>query len=187
MTGPTKAAATRQRLLAVAAEEFAQHGYAGASLRGIAAAAGMQAGSVYFHFPSKDDLLIEVARQGTAVTLERVQAADAALGPDAPVAERLREAIRVHVETLEDHGALAAAVIRVIDQAPPAVRDEHRRRDRAYARWWLALIRAAQADGTLSPEVDSRAARDVIFGMLNAKADRHAEQIIDTVTGLLRL
>jgi AcrR family transcriptional regulator len=182
---PTKAAVTRERVLSVAAVEFARDGYAGTSMRRIAAAAGIQAGSVYFHFDSKDDLLIEIARQGTAVTLERARAAEAALGPDAPTAARLRAAIRVHLQTLGDHGAHAAAVIRVLDEAPAAVRDEHRRRNRTYSRWWLTLIRAAQTDGTLDPTLDPRLVRDLVFGMLNAGSGRPVDEVSSAVGRLL--
>src|SRR5574337_1632583 len=61
-----------QDLLDAAARLFALHGYAATSMRDIAIETKMLAGSVYYHFPSKDELLLAVYEAG-------VQALDAAV------------------------------------------------------------------------------------------------------------
>ena len=50
-------------LLDVARRSFGEHGYAGVSLEGIAADAGMTKGAVYHHFGSKGALFEEVFRR----------------------------------------------------------------------------------------------------------------------------
>lgn len=50
----------RTRLIDAATEEFAESGYAGATLDGIAARAGVTKGGVYFHFHGKEDLFFAV-------------------------------------------------------------------------------------------------------------------------------
>jgi AcrR family transcriptional regulator len=50
---------TRRSLLSAAADEFAQHGYSGANVNRIAAAAGFSVGTVYNYFPSKRQLMLE--------------------------------------------------------------------------------------------------------------------------------
>ncbi len=57
-----KAAATRARLLEIAAAVFIEQGYAAVSLRDIAKAAGVTKGAIYGHFRSKGQLLVEVIR-----------------------------------------------------------------------------------------------------------------------------
>jgi AcrR family transcriptional regulator len=47
---------TREAILAAAREAFARHGYAGASVRRIAAAAGVDPALVHHYFGTKDDL-----------------------------------------------------------------------------------------------------------------------------------
>ena len=47
----------RDRILDEAATLFLRHGYEGTSLRQLADVVGMKAGSLYYHFSSKDDLL----------------------------------------------------------------------------------------------------------------------------------
>lgn len=51
---------TRERLLSVAAEAFAQHGYDGAAMGDIAERAGLRKSSLFHHFPTKDGLYGEV-------------------------------------------------------------------------------------------------------------------------------
>ena len=48
----------RERLLDVAASEFAERGYAGASLEAVAKRAGLTRGAVYWNFESKQDLFL---------------------------------------------------------------------------------------------------------------------------------
>jgi AcrR family transcriptional regulator len=53
----------RDRLLDTAEELFCEHGFAGTSIRDIAAAAGCNIASVNYHFGSKDNLYLEVWRR----------------------------------------------------------------------------------------------------------------------------
>ncbi|MFC8142870.1 TetR/AcrR family transcriptional regulator [Streptomyces paradoxus] len=50
----------REELLAIAAEVFAAQGYNATTVRKIADAAGMLAGSLYYHFDSKESMLDEI-------------------------------------------------------------------------------------------------------------------------------
>ncbi|MER8161042.1 TetR/AcrR family transcriptional regulator [Streptomyces sp. NPDC094472] len=52
--------ARRAELLAVAADVFAEQGYSATTVRQIADAAGMLAGSLYYHFDSKESMLDEI-------------------------------------------------------------------------------------------------------------------------------
>jgi AcrR family transcriptional regulator len=51
-----RAVDTRERILAAALAEFAEHGFAGASTRAVATAAGVQHPLVSYHFESKEGL-----------------------------------------------------------------------------------------------------------------------------------
>jgi AcrR family transcriptional regulator len=51
---------TRAKLLGAARDEFLRHGYHGASMRSIAAAAGLAVGGIYNHFASKDEVFAAV-------------------------------------------------------------------------------------------------------------------------------
>ena len=65
------AAEPHQLILRSAAELFAQHGYAGTSLRHIAQTVGLACGSLYHHFPSKEDLFVAIHREGFRQIIRR--------------------------------------------------------------------------------------------------------------------
>jgi len=67
-----KADQTRERLMACAKAEFLAHGFADASMRTLAAAAGVTTGAIYRYFPDKDALF-------AAVTQEAVDALEHAM------------------------------------------------------------------------------------------------------------
>lgn len=55
-----EAGATRHRILEVALDLFSRQGYAGTSIRDIAEQMEMTKAAVYYHFPSKEELLADV-------------------------------------------------------------------------------------------------------------------------------
>lgn len=56
----TKGQQTRSLVIDAALQQFATHGYHGASMRQIAEAAGIAVGGIYNHFRSKEEILIAV-------------------------------------------------------------------------------------------------------------------------------
>ena len=109
----------RQQLLDTAAHLFRQHGYHATSMRDIASAVGMLPGSIYYHFASKDELLVTVYREGVSRIAERLDAAVA--GKKEPW-QQLEAACIAHLQTLLAHSDYAQVVIRVLPDDAPAVR-----------------------------------------------------------------
>ncbi len=109
----------RQQLLDTAARLFRQHGYHATSMRDIASAVGMLPGSIYYHFASKDELLVTVYREGVSRIAERLDAAVA--GKKEPW-QQLEAACIAHLQTVLDHSDYAQVVIRVLPDDAPAVR-----------------------------------------------------------------
>lgn len=149
-----KARETRAAILAAAARLFAERGYTEVSLREIAAAAGMQAGSVYYHFASKEVLLDAVLDTGVERMRAHLEAALAELGPDAPAGARLEAAIRIHVSSLLDVRDDANTFLRVAEHLPPAIKIRGRGGRRAYALIWRELLAEGQRSGEIDPKVD---------------------------------
>lgn len=73
----------RQDVLRTAARLFRLKGFAGTSTRDIATAAGMQAGSPFYHFENKGALLAAVLREGMQRALIRQNAARDAVASSA--------------------------------------------------------------------------------------------------------
>ncbi|BBY82662.1 TetR/AcrR family transcriptional regulator [Mycolicibacterium pulveris] len=57
---------TRERILGAAIAEFKKSGMAGADVNAIAAAAGVAHGTFFFHFPSKEHVLLELENREEA-------------------------------------------------------------------------------------------------------------------------
>ena len=87
---PRRGGAVRARALRAAEKIFAQRGYGSASMREVAAAAGIQAASLYHHWRSKDALYADVLEQANATL--RIIVRDA-LGRDEPLQAQLRHVI----------------------------------------------------------------------------------------------
>lgn len=112
----------REALLEAAARQFLASGFAATSMRDIAADAGMQPGSIYYHFPSKAELLIAVHEEGMRRITEATNAAlDACRGGSAW--DRLEAACAAHLTTLLEGGDFFQAVMRNVPHESDPSRD----------------------------------------------------------------
>ncbi|MBI3149567.1 MAG: TetR/AcrR family transcriptional regulator [Betaproteobacteria bacterium] len=87
----------REHLLAVAVREFSRRGFARTSVRSIAEAAGIQPGSMYHHFASKDDLFVAAHSAGMR---EVTRAVELAIATARDPWQRLEIACEVHIRHL---------------------------------------------------------------------------------------
>ena len=190
---PRKSARTRRAILDAAARLFARQGYTGTNLAEIAAAAGIKTGSLYYHFDSKEELVGEVLRFGTAHSHAHARAAVEALGARASAVARLRAAIEAHLDSLHHLGDYALAGLRIVEQAPQPIRRNQYANQRRYGEYWHELLACAQAEGALPPDADLLALRLFLFGAMNstaswpATAQRPAAALADTLARMLRL
>jgi hypothetical protein len=69
---------TKSKLLESAKKEFLEKGFMGASLRTIAANAGVTTGAMYRHFKDKDDFFCALVDEAIDVTIKTVSLADSA-------------------------------------------------------------------------------------------------------------
>lgn len=84
-------------LLASAAQIFSRKGYGLTTVRDIASASAMTPGSIYYHYPSKADLLFAVYRQAVS---SAVAAFDRAAGAGAHPWEKLERVVAAHLEIM---------------------------------------------------------------------------------------
>jgi len=87
--------------LRVCARLFREKGFDGTSIRDISAAAGMHSGSPFYHFASKQDMLLAVMEEGLAEGLRRTEAV---LALRLPPREKFRRLVRSHLGTIHDAG-----------------------------------------------------------------------------------
>jgi AcrR family transcriptional regulator len=111
-----KSEATRRRILEAALGVFRQRGFEAATVREIAAAAGVAVGAAYYYFDSKDALVMAFygqAQQEMAPELERILAASRTLE------QRLRGIIGQKLDYFAPNRTLVAALSAHIDPEHP--------------------------------------------------------------------
>jgi len=150
----------RQQLLDAAARLFRERGYHVTSMRDIAREVGMLSGSIYYHFPSKEEMLLAVYEEGLRHIAERV---DRAVAEPLPAWERLEAGCAAHLEAMLELSDYTQVMIRVL---PPEggkvaqrlleLRDQHEARFRQ-------LIDALE----LPDAADRRYLRLLLMGALN--------------------
>ncbi|MEK9838439.1 MAG: TetR/AcrR family transcriptional regulator [Ilumatobacter sp.] len=167
---PVLAESGRDRILDEAAALFLRHGYEGTSLRQLADTVGMKAGSLYYHFASKDDLLTEILRRGIDVMQTAFDEAEASTGSARPV-DRIEAHVRAHLSALFENGPYTAAHVMTFRTAPETVREIVVPLRDAYEARWTEMLRLLQADGAIQPTVDVNVIRLVLFGAMNASVE----------------
>ena len=159
--------ATRERILLEAARLFRHHGYSATTLREVADASGIKAGSIYYHYESKDQILGEVLDKGILVVAEAVRQRVDALPADATSRQRLAAAIEGHLWGLLHHGDFTSANIRIYGQIPTAAKNRHRKVRRDYADYLDRLLEDALKRGELRPDTSTAVIRLFVIGALN--------------------
>ena len=186
-----KSAATRRRILDAAARVLMDNGYAAARLSDIAEHAGLQAGSLYYYFPSKDDLVEEVLRYGVQFTHAHVRSAVEELPAGAGAGDRLHAAVGAHLEAMLELGDLAPAHVRTFNQVPAEMQERLRPVRRSFGNFWASLVDEATSDGELRDDVDPYVIRLFIVNLLERvpewplRTRQSAEALGDTLRKLI--
>lgn len=166
-----KSDVTRQRILDAAARVFSEQGYSGTRLTDIAARAGMKAGSLYYHFDSRETLIDAVMQVGTRRThtaaLEKLRA----LPANTPPLRKLEILIENHLLLGLEQSDYTTASIKLIWQVPDTIRERQLVEQRAYGALWRNVLEEARADGTIRSDLNLSAMRMMILGALNWATD----------------
>jgi AcrR family transcriptional regulator len=153
----------REELLRVSARLFRQKGFDGTSIRDISSAAGMQSGSPFYHFKTKQDILVAVMEEGLTEGL-RITSEVMALA--VPPEDKLVRMIRTQLGTILDD---AHDFVPVLHYEWRSLTPANRRRILAlkdrYDALWQDLIDELQQAGHLPG--DAQLMRLLILGAVN--------------------
>ncbi|MDX2297647.1 MULTISPECIES: TetR/AcrR family transcriptional regulator [Streptomyces] len=144
----------RRELLDTAAEVFAAQGYNATTVRKIADAAGMLAGSLYYHFDSKESMLDEIL--STFLT-ELWEGYDAVLGAGLGPRETVEALVTESFREIDRHRAAVAIYqkeSRHLTDLPrfAYLADSQSRFEKA----WLGTLERGVADGVFRADLDVR-------------------------------
>ena len=166
-TQTNKVKKTRERILDASAALFSQQGYNGTALRDIAAALDMKAGSLYYHFDSKEQLVLEILKIGLKNIINTVITRVNALPEGTPSREVLLEAAKAHLAALLEKGDYTSTSIRNYGQMPDAVQEEGRVLRDKYENMWKRWLAEAQKKGDIKASTDLHIFRLALLGSLN--------------------
>jgi AcrR family transcriptional regulator len=130
----------REKILAAAVHLFAEYGYHAATMRDIARMAGIQAASIYYHYASKQALLVEIMdthMQRLDAKLEHI------VGKQGTVQQRLYEAIANHIHL---HTTYKSEFF-IVDTEIRALEDENRTYILAHRDRYEALLQKLLLEG----------------------------------------
>ena len=91
----------REELLRVSAKLFREKGFDGTTIRDISSAAGMHSGSPFYHFKTKQDILVAVMEQGLAEGLRKTEEV---MALPLPPEQKLVRLIRAQLGTILEEG-----------------------------------------------------------------------------------
>jgi len=99
-----KQLAQRERaILEIARKMFAEKGFHETNLNDVAQEVGIARGTIYLHFPTKEDLLLAIINQAEAQLLARL---NQALGPEDDPVTKLRKVLAELLHTYGNYGDL---------------------------------------------------------------------------------
>ena len=153
----------REELLRVSARLFREKGFDGTTIRDISSAAGMHSGSPFYHFKTKQDILVAVMEQGLA---EGLRKSEEVMALPLPPEQKLKQLIRAQLGTILEEGN---DFIPVLLYDFRSLTTENRRRivalkDR-YDALWQRLIDDLKSAGHMPG--DAQLVRLLILGAVN--------------------
>lgn len=162
-----KSERTRRSILKSAAKLFKERGYTATTLRDVADEAGMKAGSIYYHFASKDAIMDQVLDTGLRAVYEAVKSAIDKCATEADHSKKIDAAIHAHLRMLLSQGDFISANIRLYSQLPEDIRARHQKLRHEYADLWDLLLADAKKAGFLREDMDIIPLRQFVLGALN--------------------
>jgi AcrR family transcriptional regulator len=152
-----------ESLLAVAVAVFNERGYEATSMDELALRAGITKSAIYHHVPGKEELLrlaVDRALDGLfAVTREPEATTGPAIG-------RLEHVVRGSVRVLTAELPFVTLLLRVRGNTDVERAALERRRE--FDRIVSDLVRAAEREGSVRPDVDPAVIGRLLFGTVNS-------------------
>ncbi|HEY3466718.1 MAG TPA: TetR/AcrR family transcriptional regulator [Amycolatopsis sp.] len=152
-----------ESLLQVAVKLFNERGYDGTSMEDLSRKLGITKSAIYHHVPSKEELLRLAVDRALDGLFEVAESTDRL---DGRAIDRLEHLVRGSVLVLADRLPFVTLLLRV--RGNTKVERAALARRREFDRLVTDLVKQAEAEGDLRPDVDPSVTARLIFGMVNS-------------------
>ncbi|MET9266294.1 TetR/AcrR family transcriptional regulator [Amycolatopsis sp. NPDC004079] len=152
-----------ESLLQVAVKLFNDRGYDGTSMEDLSRKLGITKSAIYHHVPSKEELLrlaVDRALDGLFEVAESTEAVDGR------AIDRLEHLVRGSVLVLADRLPFVTLLLRVRGNTKAERAALARRRE--FDHLVTDLVKQAEAEGDVRPDIDPAIAARLLFGTVNS-------------------
>lgn len=152
-----------ESLLLVAVKLFNERGYDGTSMEDLSKKLGITKSAIYHHVPSKEELLrlsVNRALDGLFAVADEVSTMDGR------AIDRLERLVRGSVVVLVERLPFVTLLLRVRGNTKAERAALARRRE--FDGIVTELVKAAEAEGDVRPDVDPAVTARLLFGMVNS-------------------
>ena len=152
-----------ESLLQVAAELFNERGYDGTSMEDLSRKLGITKSAIYHHVPSKEELLrlaVDRALDGLFAVADQTEALDGR------AIDRLEHLVRGSVLVLADRLPFVTLLLRVRGNTKAERAALARRRE--FDHLVTDLVKQAEVEGDVRPDLDPAVAARLLFGTVNS-------------------
>lgn len=152
------------KIIEAAAKVFKTKGYQAATVQDIADEVGILKGSLYHHVASKEELLYLVVKEPmTHLYAAITEIAGSALS----ATEKLRRAIRTHVEAVDRHYPHLFVYLRESEDLRQRFRERTRLSPKLYEKLWQQVLREGVKSGEFRADIDVQIVSYGLLGMIN--------------------
>jgi AcrR family transcriptional regulator len=179
---------TREGIIEAAARIFSEKGFHATSMQDIADAVNLQKASLYHHFSSKQEILVDILDHALDLINNRLELVLAQpLSPD----EKLRQAMVSYFQTIAENQNLSVVLLLELRSLNPELKDRQASRREKFEKIWKDLIIEGKQQGAFN-NVDPSLTGKAILGVMNwtvtwyrSDGPRSANEIAELFADLL--
>jgi AcrR family transcriptional regulator len=179
---------TREGIIEAAARIFSEKGFHATSMQDIADAVNLQKASLYHHFSSKQEILVEILDHALDLINNRLELVlSQSLSPD----EKLRQSMVSYFQTIAENRNLSAVLLLELRSLDPELKARQASRREKFERLWRNLIIEGKQQGVFT-NVDPSLTARALLGVMNwsvtwyrSDGPRTAREIADLFADLL--
>ena len=179
---------TREGILEAAARIFSEKGFHATSMQDIADAVNLQKASLYHHFSSKQEILVDILDHALDLINSRLEFV---LSQSLSPGEKLRQAMVSYFQTIAENQNLAVVLLLELKSLDPELKARQASRREKFEGLWRDLISEGKQQGVFN-DVDPSLTGRAILGVMNwtvtwyrRDGPRSAREIADLFADLL--
>lgn len=153
-----------QEIILESAHLFRQKGYLATSIRDISDALSITSAALYYHFKSKEEILLEIMR----LSLQQLrEAVHEAIAHEGDAWQKIGLALRAHLRISLEYQDFAIVLLMDLRHLAPEYRPQIIAERDAYEDMWEEMLAECQQKELIRPDVNLPLLRLLTFGALN--------------------